>query len=316
MFKIIKKSKKKKNYLVTIAIGKKYYSDWFNYALPTWKKYCEKHDIGIIVITRDLVDKTNSTWKKATWQKLILGSLLSNKGLNVENVCYLDTDILINFHAPDIFYKYNKKNIAVVSQVKNLEQPLHETLRKIAFLRHNNYSSDYPLDSALFMSVANIYKYHNLKTKNDYFCAGLFIFNVKNHSKIMRYWFNKYNKNIHTLTGGGDEPILNYEFLNYKKITWLNYKFQALWIYEIAWKYPFLYNFGRRNKNLIKICIESSLMTNYFLHFAGSWYESDMWKTKDLFKDNKKRNLLKKYQNYLNTKVIGKPKGIKKPKKN
>jgi len=313
MFTIIKKPKKNKNYLVTIAIGKKYYNDWYNYALPTWKRYCQRNDIGIIVITEDLVDKNDPSWKKATWQKLILGSFLSEKDLDINNVCYLDTDILINFYAPNIFNKYNKRNISVVSQVNNLEQPLHETLRKIAFLRHHNYSSDYPLDSALFMSVNEIYKYHNFKPMNDYFCAGLFIFNIKNHSDIMMKWFKKYNHKIHTLTGGGDEPILNYEFLNYKKITWLNYKFQALWIYEIAWKYPFLYNKTISSKKLIKACIESSLTTNFFLHFAGSWYESDMWKIKNLFKDKKNRKLLKKYQNYLNTKVTGKPKGIKKP---
>ena len=53
MFAVIKKPKKSKNYLVTIAIGKKYYDDWYNYALPTWRKYCQRYDIGIIVITED-----------------------------------------------------------------------------------------------------------------------------------------------------------------------------------------------------------------------------------------------------------------------
>ena len=45
--------------------------------------------------------------------------------------------------------------------------------------------------------------------------------------------------------------------------------------------YPFLYSKEYRNNyDLISACIDSSLMNNYFLHFAGSWYEGDMWKYK------------------------------------
>ena len=129
----------------------------------------------------------------------------------------------------------------------------------------------------------------------------------------MKKWFDKYNKDIDTLTGGGDQPILNYEFLNYGKINWLDYKYQSLWIYEIAWKYPFLYDYGRKNKDLIKECVEASLISNYFLHFAGSWYESDMWKIKGFFNKKKKKELLKDYYIYLNTPLTGDPVGIKKP---
>ena len=129
----------------------------------------------------------------------------------------------------------------------------------------------------------------------------------------MKSWFDKYTKDIDTLTGGGDEPILNYEFLNYGKIKWLDYKFQALWIYEISWKYPFLYNYGKKNTELIKECVEASLTTNYFLHFAGSWHESEMWKIENFFESNEKKEYLEKYHNYLKIPVTGKPVGLKKP---
>ena len=312
--KIIRKPKKNKNYLATIAIGEKYFNDWYNFALPNWIKYCENNDIGIIAVTDDLISKNDQYWKKATWQKLLLGSKIKEKGIDIENVCYLDSDILANPFAPDIFFNYDEESIAVVSQKKNLEQPLNETLRRLAFLRNKHYSKDYPLDSALFMSAEEVFEYHNLPKKNDYFCAGLFIFNLKNHSDLMKTWFYKYTKDIDTLTGGGDEPILNYEFLNYEKVSWLNYKFQAIWIYEIAWKYPFLYDYGRDDKALIKECIEASLTTNYFLHFAGSWHESNMWKIPNFFNSDEKKNNLKEYIGYLNTSLKAKPVGLIKPK--
>lgn len=83
----------------------------------------------------------------------------------------------------------------------------------------------------------------------------------------------------------------------------------------MAWKYPFLYNFGKNNKELIKECIEASLYQNYFLHFAGSWHESDMWEIGGFFETKSKKVELKNYYEYLKEPVTGKPKGVLKPKK-
>ena len=55
----------------------------------------------------------------------------------------------------------------------------------------------------------------------------------------------KYKSNIQTLSGGGDEPIFNYEMFNTGQIKILEYKFQALWLYEMAFKFPFLYEYKK-----------------------------------------------------------------------
>ena len=64
------------------------------------------------------------------------------------------------------------------------------------------------------------------------------------------------------------------------------------------------------DKSIIRNCIESSLLSNYFLHFAGSWHESKMWKIDGLFSDYR---LLEEYSQYLSSKVTGKPLGMIKP---
>ena len=51
--KIILKPKLSNNYIVTIAIGEKYLKEWKSFALPSWKVYCQKFDIGLIVFTKD-----------------------------------------------------------------------------------------------------------------------------------------------------------------------------------------------------------------------------------------------------------------------
>ena len=76
--------------------------------------------------------------------------------------------------------------------------------------------------------------------------------------------------------------------------------------------YSFLYTKKyRKNYNLINSCVENSIRNNYFLHFAGSWHESDMWKIKKKYTLGKN---LEKFIEYKNTKLTGKPRGLIKPK--
>ena len=171
-----------------------------------------------------------------------------------------------------------------------------------------------PTASALFIKPKDIFIYHGLEPKNDYACMGLIIFNIRNHSEIMSQWFNNYESNVESLTGGGDEPLINYEMQKWGNIQWFPYSFQALWIFEMAWKYPFLYEEEFVNKALIAKCIESSLTTCHFLHFAGSWHESSMWKQHLVFQNRESLKLIESFGDYLKTEVTGEPKGIVKPR--
>ena len=123
------------------------------------------------------------------------------------------------------------------------------------------------------------------------------------HSTITPEWLLTNKKYIHI-----DKAYQRF----YHK--WLDYKFQALWFYEIAWKYPFLYDYGRYDDELINKCIESSLFTNYFLHFAGSWHECNMWKLGKSLKNTETQKQLEDFHAYLQIPVTGEPKGQIKPK--
>jgi len=220
-YKILIKSKSK-NYILTIAIGKKIFDDWKKFSFPLWKKYSLKNNIGIIVITKDLIDKKNIFWKKATWQKMLIGKYLLKEKINVNNICYLDTDILINPYSPNIFKYHDNNKISLISESFNMPFDLEYVRKKVSFFRNKYYSSKYPLDSSLFMSVKDKYLFHKLKPQKDYACAGVIIFNVKKFSDIMYSWFFKYKKNIKTLTGGGDEPIFNFEMFKTNKVNLLS----------------------------------------------------------------------------------------------
>lgn len=74
--------------IATIAIGDEYYTPWKRYAFPTWKKYCERHGLGLIVFDTDLIPKDSPIWKKPTWQKLLIGETVKRTLPAVTEVCY------------------------------------------------------------------------------------------------------------------------------------------------------------------------------------------------------------------------------------
>ena len=91
------------NAIVTLAIGKKFLNSWEKFSKPSWEIYCKKYKINLFVITKQLISKSEQKWKKPTWQKLLIGDFLRKLNLSIENICYLDTDILISPLAENIF---------------------------------------------------------------------------------------------------------------------------------------------------------------------------------------------------------------------
>ena len=118
------------NVLATTVIGKSYMDAWEKNALPGWKRYCKRYGLGIIAFDQDLLKKDDPKWKKANWQKLLIGSALSTNSLPINNVCFLDSDILINDTAPNIFQRYDSETIGLVSLRQGLPYPYDEILNR------------------------------------------------------------------------------------------------------------------------------------------------------------------------------------------
>jgi hypothetical protein len=303
-----------KNLIATIAIGNAYFSAWEKCALPGWTEYCERNGLGLVVFDQDLISSDKKEWKKATWQKMLIGEMLKKASIDAKNVCYLDSDILINPTSPNIFDSYDATTIGLTSIRHNLPYPLEEVQRRLAFLRHTCYDDSYPLDSALFMSLEQLYGFHGLTAQSDEACMGLIVFNVKRHTHLMRGWFDKYDRNVQSITNGGDQTHINYEIQNWGNVSWLSYRFQAIWPYEMAWKYPFLYDYGREDETLIRKCIEATLYQNHFLHFAGSWHESNMWKLGGFLCSDLEQTKNSAYHSYCQRQLTGMPMGVVRPK--
>lgn len=246
---------KSRNFIVSVAIGKKHYNDWRKYASKLWLKYCKINNLGLIIIKDNLLSKNNPNRLSPTWQRLLVANYLKLNIKNIKNICLLDTDIFINPYSPNIFdrIKKNKINVAKFAKSERFTSKKYYSLKKkLILLRRQFINKKYPLNSSMNASPQEIFKYLKFKKIFDnYFCAGLLVFNVKIFEKALLNIYKKYSKNYlkNSLSGGVEAP-LNYELINKKIINWIDYKFQAIWLLEVADNFSFLYYDKFKKKNL------------------------------------------------------------------
>lgn len=273
-----------KDYLVTIAIGDRYLTDWEKFALPFWTSYCKKYGLGLIVICEDLIELGSVPWKKATWQKFLIGDYAKKHFPHIERICYLDTDILISPLAPNVFDFHQDGSMSLVSLFHGLPYSRTTTIEKLTWFRNQSSAGSYPLDSAIYMGITDLFNYHGLAPQDDYACAGMFIMDTSIHSKAMQQFFFTIDSNVHTITNGGDQTHFNFLTQSNFLINWISYKFQSIWSYEAANYYPSV--FFDRYSDYTYLSIQNALVNNYFLHFAGGWSECQQWKDPRIFQEN------------------------------
>ena len=311
MSKIIRSSKSG-NYLVFFATKKKFLDAWNKYTSISAILYAKKNNLGIILIDHELISKKNEYYKKATWQKWLIPNYIKENYNNIKNICYLDCDIIINPSAPNIFIKYDFDKILVTSVRNRMPYSFTEATRKISFLRKNFLKKNFPLNTSLIMTLDETYKHHNLPVLNDEFCAGFFGCNIKKFSTFFKNAFFKYKSPIWSVTGGGDQTHFNYEIIKSNNYEVIDYKYQTLWCYEVAVKYPFLYKNLKKNSvnnKLVTDCIISSLFSSYFLHFAGTWPDSKCFYNKKIYNSIFFKKYFYEYKDYEDKKIKAKPKG-------
>jgi hypothetical protein len=302
------------NWLVSIAVGEPYLNRWKATVSKSWMDYAITYDLGIVIVVKDLIEKDDTNWKKPNWQKLLIPSELLKSDLFVKIVCYLDTDVLINPFSSNVFDLHKPEKIGVVSLRNNLPFNYDLTLRKLALLRRTFLDKDYPLDSALFISPSDLYKHHDLQVQEDEFCSGFFLFDATEFASIMESWFFEIKSDVVSITNNGDQTHINYYVQSLGLANYLPYEYQAIWSFEAANFYSFLFAQEFKDINLYKLCIQSTLLRVNFLHFAGSWTESSKFSEIDFEINLQFYELLRNYQSYSKKTLSGKPRGMIRPK--
>jgi hypothetical protein len=257
-------------WLLTTAIGGDYFQRWSSHVEPSWRRYAEEHGLGIAVVTEDLFRGEEPALNGA-WQKMLAPRELRHVLARDVRCALLDTDLFVAAGAASVFDEVPKGQIAVVSETRNLPLPIGQLRNRIALLRHHFLDPDFPLNSILNATPEQVFEWAGLTPFDDYFCAGMFIVDTEHHAEALAeaYRTAPQGDDYHGI-GSWEEVWLNHWVQSRRDVTWLDYRWHALWILEVAAHYPFLYA-KEASEELARWCLGASLLRNEFVHLAGRW---------------------------------------------
>jgi len=90
-----------RNAIVCLALGNAYAEAFARRSYPRAKAYCEAIGADLIVFTSPLDVTERAQARSPAWQKLLV--FTQPEVIKYENVCFIDSDILINPASPNIF---------------------------------------------------------------------------------------------------------------------------------------------------------------------------------------------------------------------
>lgn len=257
-------------WLVTTAIGGEYFERWNRTVRDSWERYADEHGFGIAVVTGDLFGSDEPRLNGA-WQKMLAPRAL--RGLLTRDLrcALLDTDLFVAPGAASIFEAVPPGLIGVVSQERDLPLPPDQLRNRIALLRREFRDPEFPLSSILNAAPQQVFEWAGLHPFDDYFCAGMFVVDTDQHADALAaaYRDAPEDEAYHAI-GAWEEVWINHWVQGREDVHWLDYRWHALWIFEVAAHYPFLYSPGS-SQELAQWCLAASLMRNEFVHLAGRW---------------------------------------------
>ena len=278
-----------KKAIATLTIGKRYETNFSKYCQSLWSLYAQKHGFDLVIINDHLDNSPRAKSRSAAWQKCLI---LSHENLqNYDRVVWVDSDIMINPHSPDIVANVPLEKIGAVDEYASPSQEQHSfylertyeywSRQNVNFL-NNPTAKSFHQDFGLDIDVESVVQ------------TGVMILSPKYHKELLEHVYYNYEDNGSAYYNYEMRP-LSYEILKNDLAFWLSPKFNQLWIFWKQFHYPFLDSYSNpltktiakvlRKVNLERValnekCVTTAFLNNYFLHFAGTSYEMRYVNTK------------------------------------
>lgn len=233
------------------------------------------------MITDSLDRASPSPSKNGSWQKMLAPSFVTELFPHVEIMCLLDSDVVISPLANNIFDFASGSKYSVVSEVQNLPFELMDARKRVAFYRTKFYDSTFPNESILMATPQDEFEMQGVTSFDNYFCAGVLCVPSSRSAQLETWYHSAPAERSHDIAY--EQVYLN-SWVQSTGPKWLPYEFQAIWNYEMAVNYPHLYSYGQEILEAPEtvIAIENLLLRTSFVHFAGSWFESNAWLAAEL----------------------------------
>jgi hypothetical protein len=262
--------------LATLVVGDKYREAFERRYLPGWVAYARRHGYDLHVVDRAIDGRADLARKSLHWQKMLVPSLPQLRGY--DRVVWVDADVMINAAvAPDVTAGVPADRIGVVDATPWMTAPddaftqygrflLLDALSMTARRRHG---VDYDRIVIADMTVADMYRLKGFDPPVDRFVnTGVFVCTPREHADFLFEAYLRHDRDVWDF----ENSALSWEIVRSGLAHWIDPRFNAVWPWEAARHYPFLYDLGfqHANPDLLRMCVNTVFRNNWFLHLAGA----------------------------------------------
>ncbi len=240
--------------LVTLMVGETYTDFWTRFARPTWEPYAERHGYEIVALNQVLDESERARGRAFNWQKLLI--LEHPDVRDFERVVWLDSDVLINFHAaPCIASNCPRDKVGALSYRDTLfrdPEGWEHVMRRLG--------DETP--------IAERYAKAGLPADvDDYTCAGVLVYAPERHAEHLRHVYDAYEQNEFSAK---EELPLSYHLYKNDLAAPIDPRFHRLWLYELARHYTFLMEPAAKVDPLIAgFAVNAAWTNSWFMHFTA-----------------------------------------------
>jgi hypothetical protein len=288
------------NAIYLTVIGDNFRNQFEKIALTYYVDYCKKYDIGLLILN-NYVD--NNAQKVAPYnldpgyQRLLIPSLIKRMYGEYWMLADMDADCIPGPLARNIFSEITlartgKKVVYLIYPTPKDVTRSHLG-KRISLLRKTFHDDEFPLDSLLAGDDEFEKRVLGFDFEGPIACMGTCL----GHIDLMDQCGTLAYESISSNFSGYLQNYRNKIFREIADIKWLPYEYQAIWNYEQALYYPFLYS--NSNPELAYECVQSTLMRVDMLHFAGAWPENDVFFQGPFDKNNSMTPYFEKLPSYL-----------------
>jgi len=228
--------------LVTIAIGKNYFTEYYNLFYESQKKYALKNGYDFKVIT-EFLDKTIQCKASISFNKiLVCNQEWSN---DYDFIIFIDADILININSPPIHNYIDYEGF--IGIIDEYSQPSKE--RRLKIQQKMGWEE----------SAVDYYKLCGLDIQTDMvFNSGVLVLQPKIHGDFLQNIYNTYvNQSKNHYRGFHfEQSCIGYELQKNNLYKVIDNRFNAVWALT-------------KLDNIENITLNKYFNDNYFIHFAG-----------------------------------------------
>ena len=247
--------------LVTLVIGKYFQSLWEKHCRANWEQYAARHDADVIVLDVPLDSSPRAQARQASWQKLLI--LGQPQVRDYTQVVWLDADILIHPRAAWVGDNVPPELIGVTDEYEYPTRELNfrALTRLYRLWEKRNIRFARNATPREFYTLAGFDKTFDRATQ-----SGVMVLNPQPHRAILEHVYHNHEQG--NLGGiNGEMRPLSYELLSANLVHWLAPQWNAIWWFEKAVSFPFL--FLENESPLLSACATRALAKNFLLHFAG-----------------------------------------------